>query len=96
MDRLKIDTSRHTPVGRPGGLSGRNSAEFKGAFEEAVGRVADLENRADSSVTDLLGGKADIHETMIGLQKLDISVRLLLTIRNKAVEAYKEIMNMQY
>jgi flagellar hook-basal body complex protein FliE len=41
-------------------------------------------------------GKAGIHETMIALQKADISLRLLLQIRNKAMDAYREVMRMQF
>jgi flagellar hook-basal body complex protein FliE len=33
---------------------------------------------------------------MIAIQKADISMRLLLTVRNKVIEAYKEIMHMQF
>ena len=53
-------------------------------------------NMTNTSIVDLLQGKADIHETMIALQKADISMRLLLTIRNKVIEAYREIMHMQF
>ncbi|MBW2582784.1 MAG: flagellar hook-basal body complex protein FliE, partial [Deltaproteobacteria bacterium] len=59
-------------------------------------RVDGMDKEADKSIMDLLKGKADIHETMIALQKADISMRLLLAIRNKAIEAYKEITHMQF
>lgn len=59
-------------------------------------RVGKLENEADQSIVSLLQGKADIHETMIALQKTDISMRMFLTVRNKAIEAYREIMRMQF
>jgi len=70
--------------------------EFGKVIKGAVDRVNGLEREANRSIVDLLNGKADIHETMINLQKVDISMRLLLTIRNKAVEAYREIMHMQF
>ncbi len=62
----------------------------------AIDRVDGMDKEADKSIMDLLKGKADIHETMIALQKADISMRLLLAIRNKAIEAYKEITHMQF
>jgi len=45
---------------------------------------------------DLLEGKAEINETMIAIQKADVSMRLLLTFRNKVIEAYREIMHMNF
>jgi flagellar hook-basal body complex protein FliE len=33
---------------------------------------------------------------MISIQKADISMRLFLAIRNKAVDAYREIMHMNF
>jgi flagellar hook-basal body complex protein FliE len=70
--------------------------QFDNIIRGAINRVGDFEAKADKSFADLLQGKAEIHETMIALQKVDISMRLLLTIRNKAVEAYREIMRMHF
>ena len=61
---------------------------------EGVG-VDEMPN-PDQSIGDLLQGKADIHETMIALQKSDISMRTFLAVRNKVIEAYREIMRMQF
>jgi flagellar hook-basal body complex protein FliE len=96
MTELKIDNLQQLPLKNIEGVRQKTSAEFSGVLKGAIGRVNSLENEADKSIVDMLQGKADIHETMIGLQKLDISMRLLLTIRNKAIEAYREIMHMQY
>ncbi len=96
MNDLKIENLQQTFVKNIEDARQKNSAEFGGVLKGAIGRVNSLEKDADGSIVDLLKGNADIHETMIGLQKLDISMRLLLTIRNKAIEAYREIMHMQY
>jgi flagellar hook-basal body complex protein FliE len=42
-----------------------------------------------------LGETQSIHDTMITLERADLSLRLLTQIRNKAVEAYQEMMRMQ-
>ena len=69
---------------------------FGDLVKSELKRVGRLENEADQSIVGLLQGKADIHETMIAMQKTDISMRMFLTIRNKAIEAYREIMRMQF
>ena len=43
----------------------------------------------------MTSGDKDIHGTMIALEKADISMRLMLQIRNKLVSAYEEVMRMQ-
>ncbi len=96
MSDMKIEHLQQTPVKNIEDVRQKSSAEFGGVLKGAIGRVNSLEKESDSSIVELLKGNADIHETMIGLQKLDISMRLLLTIRNKAIEAYREIMRMQF
>ena len=59
-----------------------------GNYDESLFEPVDL--------TPLLEGKADVHEAMMAMQKVDLSMRLLLTVRNKVIEAYKEIMHMQF
>lgn len=43
-----------------------------------------------------VGTRADLHEVMIASEKADLSFRLLLQMRNKMLEAYQEIMRMQF
>lgn len=87
-------------LGRPGttapGAPAQKGSGFKEIVEGAIQQVDRQEADADQSILDLLKGESDIHETMIAMQKADISMRLLLAVRNKAVEAYREIMHMQF
>ena len=96
MSDLRIENLRQTPVKNIEDVRQKNSAEFGTVLKGAIGSVNSLEKESDSSIVELLKGNGSIHETMIGLQKLDISMRLLLTMRNKAIEAYKEITHMQF
>lgn len=41
-----------------------------------------------------LGRSADVHGMMIAITQADMSLRLMTQVRNKALEAYQEIMRM--
>lgn len=69
---------------------------FGSLLDEAVGKINHLEGEANRSLAALLEGKADVSEYMMASQKVDISMRLLLTVRNKVIEAYRQIMQMQF
>ena len=47
-------------------------------------------------VNDMVAGKnKDIPATMIAMEKADVSLRLLMSVKNKVVAAYEEMMRMQ-
>jgi len=49
----------------------------------------------DQAINDLATGKnQDIHNTMISMQKAEVSFELVLQIRNKLISAYDEIRRM--
>lgn len=96
MGNLRIGSLQQVFLKNNESVKQESQVEFGKVIKGAIHRVSRLEKEADRSIMDLLEGKADIHETMIALQKVDLSMRLLLTIRNKAVEAYREIMRMQF
>jgi flagellar hook-basal body complex protein FliE len=96
MDEIKIESK---PILSAGGQQADKTvsrSDYGDIIKEAVSRIDGLEKNANKSVMDLLNGEAEIHETMIALQKADVSMRLMLAVRNKAIEAYKEIMHMQF
>ena len=96
MSDLKIGNLRQAPIQLNENQKQASTSEFGKVIKGAIERVDGMDKEADKSIMDLLKGKADIHETMIAMQKADISMRLFLAIRNKAIEAYKEITHMQF
>jgi len=72
------------------------AAEAGKFFGELVNKVNDMQNQTDKSISQLASGEVKgLHEVMIGLEKSSISFQFLTQVRNKAVEAYQEIMRMQ-
>ena len=65
-------------------------------FEKLLQEVNQQQLQAEAKQVELMtSGDKDIHGTMIALEKADISMRLMLQIRNKLVSAYEEVMRMQ-
>jgi len=63
----------------------------KRSLTEVNGQMLD----ADQAIQDLATGKnQDIHNTMIAMQKAEISFELVLQIRNKLMSAFDEIRRM--
>jgi flagellar hook-basal body complex protein FliE len=69
---------------------------FGDTLNNAIKEVNKLQTEADKSVNSLVNGSnTDIHKTMIAMEKADISFKLMMQIRNKAIEVYQEMMRMQ-
>ncbi len=78
------------------GVGGAPKEDFNAHLKSALGEVNDLQQKADQAIQQLVGeGKGDLQETMIALEKADVSFRLMMQIRNKVLEAYQEIMRIQ-
>lgn len=62
---------------------------------EHISNVDDLQQSSDISIKDLLSGKnEDITSVVSAVAKADMSFKLLVGVRNKLIEAYKQTMNM--
>jgi flagellar hook-basal body complex protein FliE len=71
------------------------NASFSETLERAVADVNALQTEAGKAVDKLVVGEAvDLHEVMIAVEKAKTSFDLLMEIRNKALDAYREIMRM--
>ena len=85
-----------------GGITNTKNVNPKPGFEDtikAVGKyisnVDDLQQSSDISIKDLLSGKnEDITSMVSAVAKADMSFKLLVGVRNKLIEAYKQTMNM--
>jgi flagellar hook-basal body complex protein FliE len=69
---------------------------FTQVFGDMVGKVNELQTKADKAVEMLATGESkNLHEVMIAMEKSSISFQFLTQVRNKALDAYHEIMRMQ-
>ena len=78
----------------------KSAQDVTGSFEQTldgfVNNVNDLQNKANDAMDQMASGQAaDVHEVMIAMEKAKISFDLLLQVRNKMLDAYKQIMQMQ-
>jgi len=77
------------------GGSDEKQTHFAHAIKNYLSEVDDLQQSSDKSIMDLLSGKnEDIASVASAAAKADVSFKLLVGVRNKLIEAYKQTMNM--
>ncbi|MEO4053527.1 flagellar hook-basal body complex protein FliE [Solibacillus sp. CAU 1738] len=68
---------------------------FAQSLKNAISEVNAQQIQSDIKTEKLInGGDVDLHDVMITAQKASITLNATMEIRNKAVEAYQEIMRM--
>jgi flagellar hook-basal body complex protein FliE len=77
--------------------SGASPTPFSELLTDAVGQVNQLESQARTAVSGLMTGSGvDVHQAMIATQKASMAFELALAVRNKAVQAYQQVIGMQF
>jgi flagellar hook-basal body complex protein FliE len=84
------------PTGRKKEAGQDPLSDFKTVLSASVKEVDRHLHQADQSIQEMSLGKIDIHNAMIDIEKADISFRMLMQVRNRAIAAYEEIMRMQF
>ncbi|MDO8426052.1 MAG: flagellar hook-basal body complex protein FliE [Deltaproteobacteria bacterium] len=80
-------------ISRPGAATGDT---FSTVLKDSINKVNNLQVEADAAIQGLAKGETNnIHETMIAIEKANISFNLMVQVRNKLVQAYEEIMRTQ-
>ncbi|MBF0276234.1 MAG: flagellar hook-basal body complex protein FliE [SAR324 cluster bacterium] len=65
-------------------------------FEKILSETNRLQKESEAKKVEFLTtDKKDLHGTLIAGEKADVSLRLLLKVRNKLTSAYEEIIRMQ-
>ena len=65
---------------------------FTDVLSAAIKEVNKLQNDSDQKIGSLLKGESqDLHGTVLAVQQADTSFKMMMQVRNKIVEAYKEI-----
>jgi flagellar hook-basal body complex protein FliE len=76
---------------------GTDSVEsgFSGAFGKALNMLVQPQQDATRTVNEFAqGADGELHKSMLTLERADISLKFAVSLRNKCLEAYREIMHM--
>lgn len=66
---------------------------FGEVLKDALATVNKSQNEANAMITGLASGEhANIHETMIAMEKANVTFRLAAKVQAKVLDAYKEVM----
>jgi len=72
-------------------------SEFWGTLRNVLDQVQQVQKEADGKVTTLLTGTGeDIHTAMAAVEKADLAFQLVMQVRNKIVQAYQQISQIQF
>ncbi|MFV0626464.1 MAG: flagellar hook-basal body complex protein FliE [Alphaproteobacteria bacterium] len=82
--------SEETSITEPAKVDGGFSSMVKDAIAETSNVVQKSEKLSIQGIT----GKADIQDVVLAVSNAQQALESLVTVRNTAVQAYKEIMNM--
>lgn len=91
MTDLAPDDFNVAPV--PGAADG---TDFQSILTKAVREVNQAQNSAQAKVQQFSTGESNmtLEEVMVSLQKANLSLQGMIAVRNRLVEAYKDITNL--
>jgi len=83
------------PVGTAAASQPATSPSFVAVLERALDSLNQQINQADRLALALAAGEdVDLHQVMLALETASIGLQAALQIRNRALEAYREVMSM--
>ncbi len=70
-------------------------SDFKSALTQGLEQMDASAKQSDSLVEDVIAGRVtDFHEVALRLKESELSFRYSMEVRNKFVDAYREVMRM--
>jgi len=100
-----MDVGKITPLGGAApigteGLSKTKEAEglnFGKVLQNSISQIQEMNMNAEASLEKLATGEMqDVHQVMIAVEKANITFEVMMQVRNKLLDAYKEFMGMRF
>ena len=93
-----VGSDPRMPLGVAAGQPGQGSGvDFGAVLKAAVQEVSDAQNTAQAKAQAFQLGAKDmsLEEVMVSLQKANVAFQGMIAVRNKLVEAYRDVTNLQ-
>lgn len=94
------EISRYSSTQSSAVLGKNRNAAFETIFQAAAGLIKETANYTneaeEAEIAFSLGLMDNTHDLQIAQQKANIALQFTVAVRNQVLEAYKEIMNLQF
>ncbi len=85
-----------TGAPRSGGQDEGGGPVFADLLKQAMQEVNDAQAHAEGEARNLMvGDGTDMHSAILAVQKADVSFQMMMAVRSKLIDAYREVMRMQ-
>ena len=75
----------------------RNDAaapSFSAVLKDAIGSVMEAGRKSDAQTVAMASGKANVMDVVTAVAETDVAVSTLVSVRDKVIQAYEDVMKM--
>ncbi|CEN91362.1 flagellar hook-basal body protein FliE [[Clostridium] sordellii] len=74
----------------------KKESSFSDVIKSAIDKVNDMQVDSNNKVKSLIkGGDVSMHDVMVSAQEAQMSMQLMIEVRNKVYEAYQDLNRVQ-
>ena len=86
--------ARALDTGAAGKPTDSTGPSFSEVLKDAVGGVLDAGRKSDAQTVAMASGKANVMDVVTAVAETDVAVSTLVSVRDKVIAAYEDIMKM--
>jgi flagellar hook-basal body complex protein FliE len=86
--------ARIMDTGGAGKGSEAGGQSFGALLKDALGSVLDAGRKSDAQTVAMASGKANVMDVVTAVAETDVAVSTLVSVRDKVIQAYEDIMKM--
>ena len=97
MSPIRAVDSVLAQLQKPTAIAGATGADFGNAIAQALGKISEQQTQATQLQQrfQMEDPAVSLEDTVIAMQKGQLGFQAALQVRNRLVQAYSEVMNMQ-
>jgi len=74
--------------------SSDSGPSFAAVLKEAVGSVMEVGKKSDAQTVAMASGKANVMDVVTAVAETDVAVSTLVSVRDRVIQSYEDIMKM--
>ena len=86
--------ARMVETGGAGKAADSGGLSFRAVLKDAIGSVLDAGKKSDAQTVAMTSGKANVMDVVTAVAETDVAVSTLVSVRDRVIQSYEDIMKM--